>query len=48
MSDAPLISPKQRLQLILAGVVVGLIGLAVLAGLFAMYIDNFNLLRWME
>ena len=41
-------SPKRNWPLIWAGIWVGLLVAATAAGLIAMYVDNFNLLDWME
>lgn len=46
--NEPLFTPKQKRGLIAAGILASLIGLAVVAGMVAIYINNFNILRWME
>ena len=41
-------SSKPNLPLILGGVALGLILLAMVGGLVAIYVANFNLLSWLE
>jgi hypothetical protein len=41
-------NPKPNLPLILGGVTLGLILLAMVGGLVAIYVANFNLLSWLE
>lgn len=48
MNESPLLTPKQKRGLLIASIVAGLVGLAIVVGLIAMYINNFNILRWTE
>lgn len=41
-------NPKPNWPLILGGLAAGVLVLAVVGGLVAMYVANFNLLDWLE
>ena len=48
MTDQSPDNPKTNWPLILGGVTVGILAIAVVGGLVAMYVANFNLLDWLE
>lgn len=48
MDETPLLTPKQKRGLLIASIAASLVGLAIFIGLIAMYVNNFNILRWAE